>query len=63
MSMRHFIAQRILSIQLSERSESVPVKSSEALINVVEESKQLYSRFGAACLQVINTKEKHSRKL
>lgn len=60
MSMRNFTAQIILSVQQSELLETVPVKSSEAILRFVEESKDLYSRFNAACLQGFNTKNQHS---
>lgn len=56
MKMINFYAQSILSIQQSKLPETVPVKTSEPTFSFLEENKELYSRFNAACLQKVKTK-------
>lgn len=59
--MRNTIGQCPLSIHQFDISETVPVKSSEAIFSFVEESKELYSRFRATYLLVLDTKNHHVR--
>lgn len=57
--MKNFIAQSIISLNQAETGNSCVFKASDSIIDFVKGSKDLSTKFNAACTQTVHSKNQH----